>query len=48
VLGHLQRQAHQQAAALGGAQLAPGPFEALARRLHRRVDVFGVPRWMVS
>ena len=39
VLGHLGRQCHQQAAALGGAKRAPRAFEALARGAHGVVDV---------
>jgi hypothetical protein len=46
VVGDLQRQAHQQAAALGGAELAPRPSKHW-RAARTAVDVFGVPRWIV-
>jgi hypothetical protein len=42
VLGHLGRQLHQQAPALGGADLAPDRVVALARGVHGGIDVLRV------
>jgi hypothetical protein len=42
VLGDLLRQLVEQAAAVGGADLVPHAFEAVARGAHGGVDVGGV------
>ena len=42
VFGHLLRQAHEQATAFHGTDLAPHHVEALACRVNGLVDIFGV------
>ena len=42
VFGHLLRQAHEQATALHGTDLAPDHVETLACRVNGLVDIFGI------